>query len=110
MKEQEITLRYSDMSKEEMLFAAILKKLEDVTNRLVRVEEQLEQITIAEDKLLYSAREAAPILGVHYQTVLKWIREGKIGCLDGTNLIPRGEIKRMLAERTIKKEDSSFFQ
>lgn len=111
MNEKELIKEFSKMEKAEIVLVMILKKIEekveDLLERQKSVEEQLSRIALAEDKLVYSAREAAPILGIHYQTVLKWIREGKIGCIEGTNLICRGEIKRLAAHRK-KRDDLSY--
>ena len=54
------------------------------------------------NKLMYRPDEAAKLLGVHVETIRRWIREEKIVTIktcDGHNMIHRGEVERMLEGR-----------
>ncbi len=54
------------------------------------------------DKLQFRPDEAARLLGVHVETIRRWIREGKIQAVKspgGHYRIPRGEAEQVLGER-----------
>jgi excisionase family DNA binding protein len=57
------------------------------------------QSTVDQERLAYSVKEAAQLLGVHYFSVYRLIQQGKLkACraLRGKLLIPRVELLRLL--------------
>ena len=56
-------------------------------------------MTMQTERTHYSIREAAHVIGVHYNTVYRWLHDGTLrGVQVGPRLwrIPRNEVKRML--------------
>lgn len=57
---------------------------------------------IIPDKHLFRPDEAAKLLGVHIQTIRRWIREDKLSSIKtmgGHSRIPKEEIERLLTPK-----------
>lgn len=75
----------------------VLDQLEWIERKMSKIEETIDKSIISVDYKLFTPREISERIGVHYNTVLEWIKQGKLVPMEGGKGKVSGlEIKRFI--------------
>lgn len=109
MKRSEIK-HLNGFNRQDLVLLRFQTLLETLEERIEELNDKMDTMLISDSNKLYSPKEVAQILStntsrVHRNTVLTWIKHGRLAYLEGTTYkIPGSAIKAFIAQNTRYRE------